>query len=136
MPLRPLHHGLLRHVSAQGDLTSAQRPDSVIWTLVRSAFVMERVLWLSRVGLLVENVIRIASNLSSAVGMAVQVVLCLDVMLRQEWKNRLPIVRSRSAGGISFTSLSRIQRRSIVVRLARFLRLFRTFVPTIILILG
>ena len=54
-----------------------------------------------------KNVICFASYLSSAVGMAVQIVLGLDVMLRQERKNRLPIVRSRGAGG-PFTSLSGI----------------------------
>ncbi len=55
---------------------------------------MEEIIWLSRVRLLVEEIICLASDFSSAVGMAIEVMLRLDVMLRQERKYRFPLVWS------------------------------------------
>ena len=66
---------------------------------------MEGIVGLFWVWLLVENIIRVASYLSSAVGMAVQILLRLDVMLRQERKNRLSLVWSCGAGSLSFATL-------------------------------
>ena len=66
---------------------------------------MEQIIGLSRIRLLVEKVICFAADFSSTIGMAIEVMLRLYVMLRQERKYRLSLVWSRSTGGLPFSSL-------------------------------
>ena len=130
LSLRSLHHWLmLRWDSSQSDLTSGQSSNSVLRTLVRSALVVEHIIGLSWVGFLVEKVICLASDLSSTIGMAIEVMLRLNVMLRQEWKYRLTLVWSRCAGGLPLSSLCRVQWRIVGSTL---FRLFRNATVTLV----